>query len=117
MDLTMYRGDDASWEFTVKVKGVAVTLAGAADVRFTAKARIGDADADAIFVKTLASGVTITDYPGGVLVVQLDRTDTASLTVPRTLLWDLQLRDDFDKVHTIAAGNLKILADVSIATS
>lgn len=114
MDLTMYRGDTAAWDFTITTPtGTAVDLSNATEIRFTAKQRPSDADVDAVIAKTLGDGVTVTDAAGGVLRVQLAEDDTSALSVPLSLAWDVQLADDADGVYTVASGALSIKADIS----
>lgn len=114
MDLTMYRGDTAAWDFTVtEPDGTAVDLTDAEGIRFTAKDRASDLDADARIAKAIGSGVTVTDAPGGVVRVQLSTSDTSSLSVPLSLAFDLQLADSVGGIYTVAAGMLTIKADIS----
>ena len=90
----MYRGDTATWDFTVtEPAGTAVDLTSATGIRFTAKERAADADVDAVIAKTLDDGVIVTDAAAGVLRVQL--------------------ADDAGGVYTVATGLLTIKADIS----
>lgn len=110
----MYRGDTAAWDFTVtEPDGTAVDLTDATGIRFTAKDRASDADADARITKTIGSGVTVTNAVGGIVRVQLATGDTSALSVPLSLAFDLQLSDDAGGVYTVAAGKLEIKADIS----
>ena len=49
-----------------------------------AKAAVSDADGSAAVFKTLGSGITITDATNGVIQVQIEPADTASLPNTRT---------------------------------
>jgi len=114
--LEMFRGDSASWRFTVTdADGAAVNLTNA-DLRFTAKSSASDADVDAIIAKTDGAGITVTDAAGGVLAVTLSPGDTSALTVPQTLVWDLQVTDALGAVQTLAYGALRIIADIEDRT-
>lgn len=109
--LQMYRGDAAGWRFPVVLDGAAQDITGAS-ARFTAKHRSTDADGAAVFVKTVGSGITLTDAAAGVLTVELSAADTDSLDVPVTLLWDLQITSG-GAPKTIAAGTLLVQPDIS----
>lgn len=84
-DLVMYRGDDRS--FTVTVSGIDLTAADS--IRFTAKRRIGDADADAVITLETPTEIEVTSAT--TCVVNIPATATADLTRETTLYWDLQV--------------------------
>lgn len=110
----MYRGDTAAWDFTVtEPDGTAVDLTDAEGIRFTAKDRPADLDADARIAKTIGDGVTVTDAANGQVRVQLASDDTSALAVPLSLAFDLQIADAVGGVYTVAAGRLEIKADIS----
>lgn len=117
--LRMDRGDSAS--FTVaatQANGDPQSIVGAT-VWFTAKDRLTDEDAGAVIAKTTTgdAGVTIVDGPGGIARVDLDPADTAALTGPTTLYWDVQAKDASGSVRTLARGRLFISLDVTRATA
>lgn len=110
----MYRGDTAAWDFTItQSDGTAVNLTDAVGIRFTAKNRTSDADADAVITRTVGDGVTVTSAVNGQVRVQLEAADTSALAAPLALAFDLQLADDHGGVYTVAAGRLEIKADIS----
>lgn len=110
----MYRGDTAAWDFTVtEPDGTAVDLTGASGIRFTAKDRASDADADAVITRTVGDGVTVTNAAGGIVRVQLEAADTSALSAPLSLVYDLQLADASGGIYTVAAGRLEIKPDIS----
>lgn len=113
-NLTMKRGDSATWEFTVtQADRVTVQDLTGASARFTAKSRISDDDVDAVLAKTVGDGVTLTDENNGVLEVHLLPADTDGLTPPVILHWDLQITDAANDVWTVDSGLLTIAADIS----
>ena len=112
--LEMKRGDSHEWEFAVKKADGAVQPITGASLRWTAKSRVDDLDAAAVLTATTANGkAVITDGAGGLCEVRLVPADTDTLSVPLTLLWDLQVRDASGNVRTVAEGKLLISADVS----
>jgi hypothetical protein len=115
--LSMTRGDDESFDVHVVDRdGVDVDLSGA-DLRFTAKRDVTDADVDAVITKTLtgavSDGITIVTAVEGLARIDIDDTDTDALTRGTLLVWDLQVVDSTDKVRTVASGTLRIIVDVS----
>ncbi len=83
----------------------------------TGKTNLRQADADAMFQKTLAAGgITITNGPLGVAKVKLDPADTAGASAPSTQIYcDVQGRDVLGDVVTLASGTILIHADVTRA--
>jgi hypothetical protein len=111
--LSMYRGDDESFDVAVVDRdGDVVDLTGA-DLRFTAKRDVGDLDVDAVMAKTIGAGITVTNAAGGLARIDIDAADTDTMTRGTVLVWDLQAQDNSDKVRTLASGTLRIQVDVS----
>jgi carbon monoxide dehydrogenase subunit G len=110
-NLAMTRGDDRSLVVTLSSAGAPVDLTGAA-IRFTAKYRHSDLDADAVISKATGAGVTITDAVAGVVTVEIAAADTDNLVGDTTLVWDVQVTLN-GKVRTLAGGKLRVAPDVS----
>lgn len=109
--LTLYRGDSDTLIVTATDTGEPYDLTDTT-LRFTAKRRFEDDDSDAIIVKTLDDGITVTDALGGLAVITISPEDTADLPNDAVLLWDLQATQD-ETVRTLADGTLKVSRDVS----
>lgn len=110
MDLTMTRGDTASWQFPITVDEVPFDLTDVS-ATFTVKRHVDDDDQDAIARRTIGDGVTIDDAAGGLLTVKMAVADTDGLAIPTTFAWDLELRRSGD-VLTVASGSLTVGVDV-----
>jgi hypothetical protein len=110
----MYRGDTQVFDVVVTDDaGVPVSIA-SDDIRFTAKRKASDDDADAVIVKTSAvSGGIVIGGGTGACAITIDPSDTDALAKDTTLLWDLQVTDVTGAVKTAAAGRLHILVDIS----
>jgi len=115
-ELRQRRGDTWKREFTVLQadEETPQDIAGAT-FRFTAKSNPDDADVDAVVVGTTGGGqCAITDAVNGVMVVTIDPADTAALSAPATLWFDLQAQDAGGDVWTVAWGKLIVDRDISI---
>jgi hypothetical protein len=115
--LATFRGDDETFVITVLDEaGDPLALTGAT-LRFTAKRRATDPDADLVISKTTGAGITHdADQVGagkGKATIALVPGDTSALTGPTVLVWDLQLQDASTLVQTVASGSLRIRADIS----
>src|SRR5512136_2445520 len=92
IDMTMTRGDTPVFPFSVYTTVGAYNITGCS-FWFTAKRKVSDLDAQAIFQKTEGSGITITNGAGGLAEITLLEADTKSLANARTtLLYDLQMK-------------------------
>jgi hypothetical protein len=115
--LATYRGDNESFTVTVRDPAGAVVALTGATLRFTAKYRPSDVDADAIITKVTGAGITHdADQVGagkGKATIAFVPSDTATLAAPIVLVWDVQLRDAATLVQTVAGGSIRIRADVS----
>lgn len=116
-DFTLYRGDTVELNIVVTASGSAYSLTGRS-LWFTAKYAYKDADAAAVFQKTIGNGITVTSASGGLATVKILATDTSSLPSSKTLLvYDLQCKDPSGNIYTLASGNLVFLPDVTKSTS
>jgi hypothetical protein len=111
------RGDTATRRFTVKnaVTAAAVDITTWTHFRFTAKDRVGDADAAAIIAETLAAGGIVKTTPAsGILDVTIASADTAALAYETYELYaDLQGVDASGNVWTVWKGKVIIYPDAS----
>jgi len=115
--LEMSRGDSRRWNFAATQNGAVYSLAGAS-LWFTAKKRITELDAVAVFQKTLGTGITVTDAANGLGYIELSPSDTSGLSAAKwNLEFDLQCRDSAGKIYTLAFGKLTVYPDVTITTS
>lgn len=116
-NLRMFRGDTRILEATVvDSAGATVDISGA-DLRWTAKRKLGDLDADAVIIKTSVDGIDLVGGgTTGELTITLDPEDTDDLLKTTTLLWDLQVTDGIGQVTTVDNGRLRIESDVSRTT-
>lgn len=113
----MYRGDTADFDLVVTQNGSPVNLTGST-LRFTAKRRVTDGDADAIFSKSSASAteIEITDAVNGLATVHGLPADTAGLAGKTKLFYDVQVTDSLGRVYTLDYGTITVLVDVSLTT-
>lgn len=111
------RGDTTTRRFTVKdaVTNAAVDISGWTAFRFTAKDRVGDADAAAVLSETLSGGGIVKTTPAsGILDVTVAATDTSTLNYETYELYaDLQGVDASSNVWTVWKGKVVIYPDAS----
>lgn len=101
--LSMYRGDDRELTITASEDLSDTT------VEFTARRYLSDTTA--AFVKSTADGsITVS---GTTATVTIDAADTVDEEPDRPLFWDVQVTDGDGKIHTVAAGRLALLEDVT----
>jgi hypothetical protein len=80
------RGRSATIEATIyrdKDNSIIADLTGATSITLTAKKREEDLDTEALFVKSVGSGVTVISATAGRANVQIDAADTNSLTLKK----------------------------------
>lgn len=115
-NLQMRRGDTYAFNLTVTQAGSAFNLTGAS-VRMTAKWAYTDPDSDAVFVRTVGSGIGFLSASGGLATVTIAPANTSSLPGNSVnLVYDIQVTDVSDNIYTIVDGILTVLPDVSITT-
>jgi hypothetical protein len=102
--LSMYRGDDRVLVITADE-----ALTGS-EIVFTAKRR--KSDTDPVITKSTTAGSIVIGDPATTAEVTIDAADTEDLD-PIALHWDIQVTDVMDKVHTVAAGRLAIVEDIT----
>ena len=107
--LSVVRGDDKTYEVTVKDRNGVVVNITSYTASFTV--RVQPLDTAAIFTKTLASGIALTAPTTGVLQVTLTAADTTQDL--GKYHYDLQVVDTGGNILTVLRGNFKICFDVS----
>jgi hypothetical protein len=113
--MTITRGDSKTFTLTLRnPDGSALNPTGM-DVTFTAKRSRWDADADAVFQKTIGDGLTIADASAGQIAIAFLAEETESITDLRSLRADVQVQSGED-VKTAWQGKLKINPDVTRTT-
>jgi hypothetical protein len=111
--ITAVRGDTIDLEVTATRNSTALDLTGA-DIRFTAKNSLRDADDDAVIAKTLADGVAVVGDPeDGIALVTIDPADTSTLSRRTVLQCDVQVVEISGRVTTVAKGTLTIELDAT----
>lgn len=115
IDIEAIRGDGETYLLTVTEDDAPLDLTDA-EIWMTAKRHIRDADADAIFQKTVGDGITITDDTGGLATVELVPADTSSLAA-RTirLVYDVQVKLSSGRIVTPLKGKLTVEPDVTVS--
>jgi hypothetical protein len=116
-DILLTRGTTASITVNCSKGGSVYALTGIQALVFTAK-RTKD-DTDAIILKAIGSGVTVTDAANGTAVIVIDPSDTASLSGnPDVLYYSLLVQDATDNIFELNSGQMTVLAPVgSIAST
>lgn len=104
MSTEVFRGDTPTLSFTLTQGGSAFDLTGAT-VRFMAKKRLKDTDANAIIDKA----VTIDDATGGLASVKLSTTDTANALC---LFAEVEITTSGSDILTAQHFTLDIVEDV-----
>jgi hypothetical protein len=116
--IEIVRGDTAFLDGTVAIAGVAQPITGWT-FWFTAKRRLTDADAAAVFQKTTAGGgVVVTDAAGGLFYIALEPADTSSLPAAAVKLYgDCQGKDTGGNIYTLDRLLFTIGPDATESTS
>lgn len=112
MSLVIAKGESASFNLALVRNGSPIDLTGDTLV-FRAKRNVSDADADALIVKSIGSGITVTDAANGLAQLAIDGADTAGFTASDLLLvWTLVL-DAGAGNETVADGTLRVVIDTT----
>lgn len=111
MELTMTRGDTASWTITLTRKGVAVDLTGAT-ILFTARRTVDSPDT--IIQRSTSAGISISSpSSGGICVLGLLASNTSWLPdKDTTLVFDLKVTESDGYISTPVSGTLLVKGDV-----
>lgn len=120
LHLWMYRRTSARVRLVVSETNPATGAAAATDLTgatayWTAKVKLDDADADAIWQKTVGSGITVVDAEGGVLELATVPADTDVLVEDESvrLVWDLKITLADGREIIPAAGTMTVLPAVT----
>ena len=110
--LEIIRGDDTTISATITNQDdEAVNLAGAT-VFFTVKRRKTDTDLEAVITKEVTSHTT---PASGETDIELTNEDTDIR--PGIYLYDLQVKDNDDRIISINYGTLRIITDITRRTT
>lgn len=111
-------GDTNMFTITVVVYGTSTPVdISSADMWFTAKHQLADADADAVFQKETGSGITLTTPASGIATVTISPSDTASLTRTTSLWYDVQLKQTNGRITTVQQGLLRLQLGATVVSS
>lgn len=113
MRLVMYRGDSPTFFLEAKQSNGDPLDISTGLLFFTAKKHARYSDEDAVFQKTIGSGIVVTNGANGEFDVTLDAVDTSSLYAPAMLVWDVQWVSTGGKAFTLLDGTLLIKPDVT----
>ena len=85
---------------------------------FSVKRKYPDADGAAVLVKKTGAGITITDAGGGKFAITLVPADLASIPNAQRshFRYDVQVRNEHLKIHTLGDGDLTVLGDITVTT-
>lgn len=110
--ITIIRGDDQSFDVSIKnADATPVDLTGAT-VFFTVKKRTSDTDDEALISKDITSHTT---PASGLTNINLDNEDTEIDPSPigKPYKWDLQVKGADGSIYSTEAGDFVVLADVT----
>lgn len=120
-NLTLYRGDAASFDVTLTLGGSPVNLTDYIAF-FTVKKKLTDPDSAAVIRKNSDSppagsvgGITVTDAAGGAMTIALLHDDTKNL-LSGTYYYGVNAVNKADKslVYTLLEGSFIVSLDVGI---
>jgi hypothetical protein len=108
MTMTLYAGDNKTWDVYVYKNGAALDLSGMLAATFLVKASVDDPDGAALMTRTLAAGITVVDAPGGHLRLKTAAADSVNMS-SRDLACCLKLKDAAGDTHTVYDGPLAVV--------
>lgn len=110
--LNIFRGDDVTIKVTVKDSdGNAIDITGYT-FWLTAKKQEDDTDANAVMQKEVTSH---TDEENGKTAIELSNSDT-DVDV-ESYYYDIQMKDDSDKITTLVKGTMNVKQDITSTTT
>jgi len=114
VDLTVIRGDDASFDVVIKDSvGQTVNLTGGV-LKFTARSRSSDISALINKSSAIVGQITFVDAIHGMATLKIEDSDTSPLYAPSTLVYDFEFTSAGGDVTTVLpAGVLTILRDIT----
>jgi hypothetical protein len=116
MNLVMVRANSFAFTAQVLNNGTPVNITDCS-FKFMAKRAFTDLDGDAVFVKTVGTGITKTAPLTGTLQVALQPADTVDLPDRQiVLVYDLQMKTAASEIYTVLRGKLTVNPSVVEAT-
>lgn len=121
-NLTGVRGDTNEYTLTITApdaSGVSqpIDLDTVDQLWFTVKDDWDDPDVDAVFQKTLGSGIVVSSPASdGIAVVTLDPEDTEDLVGLQRLVYDVQMLESNGVLTTVSKGFYSLERDATRAT-
>ena len=110
--LSVYRGDDKTFNFTFKnSNGAAINITDWT-IFFTLKEHEADADDDAKIKKDVTSHTSPTDG-----LSQLSITDSDTNLDPKKYYYDFQIKKDDGIIRTLVKGDFRVLTGITRRTS
>lgn len=108
----LFRGDTFLYSFTLAGDWVAADFTGGLKMTFRTEIPDGADDSDALYQASVSGGQIVTSGASGTITIPASVT---SGWPARRLLWDLQgvIDSGEDIVHTIDAGTLLVIADIT----
>lgn len=89
-DLEMSRGTDRTFTLTILDSERRPIDISGATMRFMAKKELDDSDADAVIVKTVGAGITLSDPTNGIATLTIEASDTEVLDHTYALYYDVR---------------------------
>ena len=114
----MYRGDHQDIALAVfQANGTTAQNITGWSLWMTGKLNVDDADAAALFTRTVANGgIVVTSATGGLATITLLPANTSALTDASTdVLIDVQGKSGTGRVSTLKSGKLVVKADLTRA--
>ena len=116
--IRMFRGDTKAITLTIQRNNAAVNLTGMT-IWLTAKRKVSDLDAAAIFQKSTAGGIVVSSpATAGIAVATIAPADTSGLEDEiLNLVCDVQVKDSGGTITTVSSFTLQVLPDVTRTTT
>lgn len=111
-DFSTVRNRTAKLDIAATLNGSPWPLSGVT-LKLAMKKSTGDRDADAMAVKTIGNGITVTDAIGGMARIEINPADTVALPAAGVsrVYWDLAGIDANDRWE-LGRGHFRVEADV-----
>lgn len=116
----MYRGDHQDITLAVfQADGATPQNITGWSLWMTGKLNVDDADAAALFTRTIANGgIVVTSATGGLATITILPADTSALVEKSTdVLIDVQGKSGTGRISTLKSGKLVVKADLTRATT
>jgi hypothetical protein len=116
-NLTFIHGDTEELELVITDKSDVVQDITGFTFWFTIKKDNANPDDAAIMQKTIGNGIEIIDAEVGKILVTVNPSDRALVSLGRVYNWDLQLKDAAGRIKTPRKGTVEFTSDSTHATS